>query len=117
MAADGKPPKPEASVLTQLSLSNLARHVDDGMWLGMYLNIPTGTIVNFKNDYNRLGWTDAELAEHILLYWKSMRVAARDKDKVAELERAIRDIEKIEIADTLGDRFRNNQELTTDCFN
>lgn len=45
-----------------------------------------------------------------------MRAGSKDKDKVHDLERALREINKTELADMLSDRHSNQMELTPDAF-
>lgn len=119
MTASQVPPKKEAAVLSDESLKALAGELAEGttgLRVAMYLNIPTSTLVNMElkaNEKQTLG-TDRTLT--MLYYWKTMRATAKEKDKVLDLERAMREAGKQEVADVILDRHRDNMELTTDCF-
>ena len=45
-----------------------------------------------------------------------MRETTKDKEKAADLERALREMGKIEVADIVMDKFQSNSEMTADCF-
>ena len=70
--------------------------------------------MSVRNSEEGLG--EGELSQKLLLYWRVMRATAREKDKVAELERALRELGKHDLADIVTDRNRQNQELTPDSF-
>ena len=56
------------------------------------------------------------MGELMLKYWKDMRGQAKDKDKIADLQRGLREAGFVEAADIVDERHKDNAELTTDCF-
>ena len=82
----------------------------------MYLNVPTTQIVNFKISSDENQTPEAEFAQTLLLHWKKLRTNAKDKDKVTDLERALREMGKPDLAGILMDRHADNLELTAECF-
>ncbi len=82
----------------------------------MYLNVPTTSIVTIKVNADENEHGDFELIQNLLLYWKKIRANGKDKDKVNDLERALRELGKPDLAAIVMDRHAENQELTSDCF-
>ncbi|XP_074646561.1 uncharacterized protein LOC141902638 [Tubulanus polymorphus] len=109
--------KKEAAVLSLTSLANISRELGNGLVVGMYLNIPTTTLVNFKITKDQEDQTDKEMAQKTLFYWKEMRGPAKDREKVHDLEKALREMGKNEWAEAFMERYRNQQEITLDFFN
>lgn len=118
--------KKESAVMTDGSLAILAREIGgeklNGLLLAMYLNLPNTTIVNAANNASPCGLIDAtdvikiEATTALLLEWKSLRQSLKEKEKVKELERALREMGKTETADVINDKHANNIELTSDAF-
>ncbi|KAL4223019.1 hypothetical protein ACF0H5_016497 [Mactra antiquata] len=118
--------KKESAVLTDGSLAILAREVAieklNGLILCMYLNIPNTTIVNAANDASDKGLIDAtdvmkiEATQKLLLAWKTMRAGSKEKEKVKDLERALREMGKPEFADVINDKHANSIELSQEFF-
>ncbi|XP_060586837.1 uncharacterized protein LOC132742430 isoform X2 [Ruditapes philippinarum] len=116
----------ESMVLTDGSLAILAREIGgagvSGLVLCMYLNIPNTTIVNATNEASEcglLGVSDVlviEATQRLLLQWKTLRAGSKDKDKVKDLERALKEMGKPEFADVINDKHANNLELTSEFF-
>lgn len=116
----------ESSVLTDGSLSILARQIGadklNGLILSMYLNIPNTTIVNATIEASENGLIDSndttriETTQKLLLTWKRLHMGSKEKEKVKELERALREMGKGELADVINDKHANNLELTSDAF-
>ncbi|KAL3858152.1 hypothetical protein ACJMK2_012759 [Sinanodonta woodiana] len=117
----------ESAVLTDGSLAVLAREVGaeklNGLILSMYLNIPNTTIVKIANEASDMGLINAsdnmrvETTQRLLLHWKRLRVNSKDKEKVKDLERALKEIGRGDIADVITDKHANHAELTADAFN
>ena len=82
----------------------------------MYLNVPTTQIVDFKIASDEEETPEAEFAQTLLLHWKRLKANAKDKDKINDLERALRELGKPDLAAILMERHADNQELTSDCF-
>lgn len=88
----------------------------------MYLNIPTTTIVNATNEASATGLLDVndtliiEATQRLLLTWKELRAGSKDKDKVKDLERALKEMGKSDFADVINDKHANNIELTSEAF-
>jgi len=116
----------EAAVLTDGSLAILAREISveklNGLVMCMYLNIPNTTIVEAANDATPKGLIDAsdviktEATQKLLLNWKRLKPNTKDKDKVKDLERALREMGKPEFADVINDKHANNLELCAEFF-
>ena len=60
--------------------------------------------------------TQEQQALTLLQDWHQMRESAKEKDKVSDLERALRDTGYQEIADVVADRHKESMPLTSDCF-
>lgn len=88
----------------------------------MYLNIPNTAIVNAANEATYRGLIDPtdtdkiEATQKLLLNWKRSRAGSKEKDKVKDLERALREMGKPEFADVINDKHANNIELTSEAF-
>ncbi|XP_033746073.1 uncharacterized protein LOC117331460 isoform X1 [Pecten maximus] len=116
----------ESAVLKDSSLAILAKEIgqDDlnGLVLTMCLNVPNTDIVNIANSASECGLLNAneslrsETTRKCLLHWKSMRSGAKEREKVKELDRALKELGKAEIADIVSERHANNAELTPDAF-
>merc|ERR1719229_1472172 len=99
--------KKEAAVLSDVSLLNLAKEVRPGhLGLFMMLNIPTLTIAKMQLKTKQNNSSEVNLAQKLLLYWKKMRDTA--KEKVRDLEAALRVSGYPELADILVERHRLN---------
>lgn len=79
-------------------------------------NVPTVTLINIQLRAQEKQQADEDTWSSMLLRWKEQRASAKEKEKVTELERALHDNDKVEMADTLQERFRDNAELTPDAF-
>ena len=116
----------ESAVLTEGSLAVLARDVaiekENGLIMAMFLNIPNTDIVNAANGASDVGLRNAadnlkiEVTLKLLLQWKRYRCGVKEKDKVRDLERALREIGFPEKADVINERHSSQQELTADAF-
>ncbi|XP_060067551.1 uncharacterized protein LOC132547767 [Ylistrum balloti] len=116
----------ESAVLKDSSLAILAKEIgqDDlnGLVLTMYLNVPNTDIVNIANGASECGLLNAneslrtETTRKCLMHWKNMRAGAKEREKVKELDRALKELGKAEIADIVSERHSNNAELTPDAF-
>jgi hypothetical protein len=115
LCATGKPK--EAAVLSNASLTALGNEIAaKGLVLGMYLNIPTTRLVRLHLAGLEKGQSEGAITVSILLLWKQLRVTAKEKEKVQDLERALKEAGKVDHADVLMDRFQNDMELAPDCF-
>ncbi|CAH1784056.1 unnamed protein product [Owenia fusiformis] len=113
---EDKPQKPkEAAVLTEGSLGYLAKEIPDPIILGMYLNIPNTRLVDYTIDPSSQA-NVADMSRKVLMFWKQMRETAKEKDKVADLDRALRSSGKHDLAETLLNKHQDGMELTPDCF-
>lgn len=112
--------------MSAASLDALSRELGpdklNSILLPMYLNMPTTKIVRITMQDSETGLADAddrlkvETARRCLLEWKAMRCNSKDKDKVKELERALRDIGRPELADVVVDKNSSNTDLTSDAL-
>ncbi|BFZ08925.1 hypothetical protein BsWGS_11964 [Bradybaena similaris] len=119
--------KKEPEVLTDASLTLLARGIGKeqlkGLELAMYLNIPTAAIINIINGSATRFLTD-EGSEHdrmavtseCLLLWKKMTKESKTRDRIRDLERALKEIGKAELAETFIEYHQNGQELSNNIF-
>lgn len=114
-------------MLSHSSLVMLARGVGKeslkGVEFAMYLNIPTATIIKCIADITDTPLTSegseqnkVEVTQKCLLLWKELTKCTRTNQRVKELERALREIGKADIADILQERLQNSQELTQEIF-
>jgi len=123
------PPKTkESAVLKDASLAILAKEIgaeeQNGLAFAMLLNMPNTEIVNIANcasDFGLLGAGDnlkVETTRKCLVHWRNMRSGTKlkEKEKVREIERALKEIGKPEMADIIMERHSNNSELTPDAF-
>lgn len=119
--------KKESAVLTNGSLAILAREIStekhNCIVFPMYLNIPTTTIVmtiSCMSDRGLIGASDtikAELTTKLLLDWKANKApTVKDKEKVKELERGLKEMGLTEWADMVQEKHTSNTELTADAF-
>ena len=116
--------KKESAVLTDASMSILGRELgpEQGLMFLMNLNLPTTRIVNACNcvsDQGLIGASDqrkTELTTQLLLEWRSLKGAAKEKDKVRDLERAFKEMGKTEHADMIMEKHTSRTELTSDAF-
>lgn len=116
----------ESAVLKDTSLAVLAKEIsqDDlnGLVLTLYLNVPNTDIVNIANSASEYGLQNAnetaraEVTRKCLLHWKNIRAGGKEREKVKELDRALKELGKAEIADIVTERHSNNAELTSDAF-
>merc|ERR1712226_1676384 len=86
------------------------------MVMAMYINIPTTTLVHMSLAASCKGTAEEAFSTELLLHWKKMRETAKEKDKVADMERALREMDKQELADVFMDRHQGQMELSADCF-
>jgi len=125
--ATPRPAKKEPEVLTDVSLLCLANGIGKqdlkGIELGMYLNIPTTTIIKCIGEVTETSLTcegseneRASVTAKCVLLWKEMSKDNKNRDRVKCLEKALREIGKGDIADTFAERHGNNQELSPDIF-
>ena len=100
-------------MLSESSLECLGKQLgSNAVVISMYLNIPTYKIISLQLSHS----DQSELGAALMQQWRLQRATAKDKDKVNELERALRDNEKAEIADVIVDKHKENQELTVDAI-
>jgi len=125
--ATPRPAKKEPEVLTDVSLLCLAHGIGiqdlKGIELGMYLNIPTTTIIKCIADVTDKSLTGegtenerSSVTAKCVLLWKEMTKDNKNRDRVKCLEKALREMGKSEIADAFVERHGNNQELSPDIF-
>lgn len=104
-------------MLSKDSLTCLGNEIGDkGIVLGMYLNIPTTRLVRLRLAGLDKGQSESSMTTAILLLWKQLRAPAKEKEKVSDLERALKEAGKIDHAEVLLDKYQNEMELTADSF-
>ena len=52
----------------------------------------------------------------MILSLQDMRKTAKDKEKAADLERALKEMGRQETADIVMEKYQSNAEMTADCF-
>ncbi|KAL5013618.1 hypothetical protein ScPMuIL_007888 [Solemya velum] len=120
------PARKEAAVLSDASINALARELGpeklNCIVLPMLLNLPTTKIVRITVEDSEIGLKEAddtlkiETTRRCLLEWKAIRCNSKDKEKVKELERALREMGRPEVADVVVDKHSNNVEITSDAL-
>ena len=99
-----------------MSLLNLGRVVGYNAKLFILLNIPTVTIIQEKAAAEEASLPDSSLAQKLMLYWKKMKGTAIDKDKFSELDRALRDSGKANVAEVLNEKFHLDDEISMESL-
>ena len=88
----------------------------------MQLNIPNTRLVNIANEASSCGLKDAsdklkiDVTQTILFTWRDLRAGAKERDKVKDLARAIKDMGKEPMAQMIAEKHTENVELTPDAF-
>lgn len=113
-------------ILSEESINILADQIKDGLTclqLAMLLNIPNTTVVQFVLNMPRnAGFREAtkeeitKLIRGLLHYWCHIRANAKPKDKINDMEKALRECGLEQLADAWNDRFLNEAALTKDLF-
>ncbi|CAD5115923.1 DgyrCDS4853 [Dimorphilus gyrociliatus] len=105
--------KKEKLALCISSVMNMGRElgVVDTVKLCMYLNVPTTKLVKDTVSACEKEQEDEEFAANMLLYWRTMRASAKDRDKARELERGLRSIGREELADFFMEKYQEDIDL------
>ena len=105
----------ESKVLTGRSLACLAREIEQGLTLAIYLGISDSTITGMGFDALANGQNLVDITYRILLLWKrrSNHYKNRQVDMLAD---ALNDMGRSDVAAVIMDRHRQNIELTPNCF-
>ena len=104
-------------MLTAASLGVLARAVQDkSLVLAMYLNVPTTKLVNIRIDGDEKNIDNENQCLTMLQLWKQMRTTDKEKDKVADLQRGLKEAGFTEIAEVVEERAKENLEVTFDSL-
>jgi len=99
------------------SLLCLAHSIgSDGVKLAMCLNIPTVTIIRIRSKGKANGWDADTIMQDVLLYWRVMKKAVKDKDRASDMQRALEHMKREDIATIIADKFGANAELTADSL-
>ena len=105
----------ESKVLTGRSLACLAREIEQGLTLAIYLGISDSTITGMGFDALANGQNLVDITYRILLLWK--RRSHHYKNKQADLlADALNDMGRSDVAAVIMDHHRQNIELTPNCF-
>ncbi|KAI0234863.1 hypothetical protein LSAT2_014760 [Lamellibrachia satsuma] len=113
-----KPPREairESKVLTGRSLACLAREVEQGLTLAIYLGISDSTITGMGFDALANGQSIVDITYRILLLWKRRTNIYKNK-QVDLLADALNDMGRSDLVAVLMDHHRQNIELSPDCF-
>ncbi|PVD24248.1 hypothetical protein C0Q70_14719 [Pomacea canaliculata] len=124
--SDEGPKSKEVETLSRASLVHLSRGLGkepDSLTFPMLLNMPCLRIINFIYDTDDAGLLNDEsgdirttVVEKCLVKWRELTAGVKPKEQMKTLERALREMGKNELADTLMERFMNNQEITPEVF-
>jgi len=118
----------DPGVLKDTSLLILANGIGKldlkALELGMQLNIPTTTIVNFICEITGESTLTEEtlendriiLAYRCILLWKEMSKDNKPRERVKMLERALKEIGRKDLGEILMERYKAGEELTKDIF-
>ncbi|XP_076436646.1 uncharacterized protein LOC143276123 [Babylonia areolata] len=116
----------ESETLSKNSLGHLARGVgkeSDGLTLPMLLNLPTTTIINimYENSDDGLlrdksGSMQSAVVEKCVLMWRRQTGKQKNKERIKKLVKALREMGKNELADSILERYQNHEEITPDIF-
>ena len=60
--------------------------------------------------------SEQDMCTSMLHHWRELRATAKEKDKVLDLERSLKELGFTEIADVINERHRDQLELTADSF-
>lgn len=105
----------ESKVLTGRSLMTLAREVEQGLTLAIYLDLNDSTITGMGFDALAKGLSLVDITYRILMLWK--RKTNKMKEKQVELlVRALQEMGRNDAASVLLQKHRENAELTPESF-
>ena len=105
----------ESKVLSGRSLMCLAREVEQGLTLAIYLDISDSTITGMGFDALANGLSLVDITYRILLLWK--RRSSKYKDQQVQLlVDALQEMGRYDMATVILDRHKQNLELTQECF-
>jgi len=111
------PVKKQAAVLSDASLLCLAQDLGElTLRIAMYLNVPTLRLIQLQIAARELSWQEQDLTSKMLFAWKQQREGAKEKEKVLDLMRALRENEKPDHADVIAEKHKEDTELTPGCF-
>lgn len=102
-------------MLTGRSLACLAREVEQGLTLAIYLGISDSTITGMGFDALANGQSIVDITYRILLLWKRRTNIYKNK-QVDLLADALNDMGRSDLVAVLMDHHRQNIELSPDCF-
>ena len=116
--------KKESAVLSDGSLDLLAREISgepnlNYILLAMYLNTPTKAIEDAISCMSQgaPNTTKRDVTIRLLLEWKNKKSATvKEKEKVKQLEKALKEMGKTEWADMLMEKHTSNMELTAEAL-
>ena len=102
-------------MLTGKSLMILAREVEQGLTLAIYLDLNDSTITGMGFDALAKGLSLIDITYRILMLWK--RRTSKFKDtQVDLLVRALQEMGRYDVAAVVLQKHRENVELTPECF-
>ena len=103
--------------MTANSLSALAKSVQSkSLVLAMYLNVPTTQLVKIRIAAEEKSTSDEEQCLEMLTFWKTMRATAKEREKVADLKRALTEAGFQEMAEVVDETHKDHQELTPEML-
>ncbi|KAA0194168.1 hypothetical protein FBUS_01638 [Fasciolopsis buskii] len=107
----------KTSVLTDISLLNIAKALmDNDVRFFLLLNLPLTVVVQYYEEMRARNQRETAFKQRAMMMWKEMRANKPEKDKVIDLEFALRESEHKGLADILVERNRMNLEITRDLL-
>ena len=105
----------ESRVLSGRSLMVLAREVEQGLTLAIYLDLNDSTITGMGFDALAKGQSLIDITYRILMLWK--RKSSKLKEgQIDQLVQALEEMGRRDVAEILVAKHTANEELTPDCF-
>ena len=97
---------------------SLAREVEQGLTLAVYLDISDSTITGIGFDALSSGQGLIDVTYKILLHWKRMcgRRSFHGEAQVKQLVFALDSMGRQDVAQVIWRRHKQNKEITHDCF-
>ena len=94
---------------------NIAREIQQGLTLAIYLDISDSTITGMGFDALATGLSLIDLTYKVLMLWKrrSGRLKERQVDALAH---ALQEMGRTDVSDIILEKHKLNEEITADCF-
>ena len=102
--------------MTGRSLMCLARQVEQGLTLAIYLDISDSAITGMGFDALATGLSLVDITYRILLLWKRRTTKFKGDRQVNMLASAFEDMGRNDCANVLLEQHKLNKEITPECF-